>query len=325
MALDTTMGWLRDARNADGSWDVSGVEGISAVSLRTTGAADPPSLVIRPWHQPSAVVSLREFSNNAFNHHHGIQSTERFGTGTDPDGDGFVDEMTRADVTAVSVWQATLPVPGRVIPSDPDLADAVWQGEQLFAQIGCGGCHLPQLELDNWGWIYTEPNPFNPPGNLQVGEAPEFQVNLNAKVLPQPRLINEKNQRTVVPAYTDLKLHDITGGPDDPNRETLNMHFAAGSEEFFAGNSRFLTKRLWGAASMPPYFHHGLFTTLREAVLAHAGEAQTVTDAFNALSDIEQDMIIEFLKSLQILPRGTKALVIDDQGRPRQWPPPGNN
>jgi len=312
------------ARNADGSWDVSGVEGISAVSLRTSGPNDPPSLIIRPWHQASAVVSLREFSNGAFNHHHGIQTTERFGVGTDPDGDGFTDEMTRADVTAVSVFQATLPVPGRVIPSDPGLQDAVRQGEQLFEQIGCGSCHMPRLPLDNWGWIYTEPNPYNPPGNLQPGEAETLLVNLNSKVLPPPRLIAEKNEVTWVPAFTDLKLHDITSGPNDPNRERLNMHFPAGSEEFFAGNSRFLTKRLWGAASLRPYFHHGLYTTLRQAVLAHAGEAQAVTDAFNALSEFEQASIIEFLKTLQILPPGTKARVIDDRGRPRQWPPVGN-
>ena len=30
------------------------------------------------------------------------------------------------------------------------------------------------------------------------------------------------------------------------------------------GNCRFLTKRLWGAANEPPFFHHGLFTTLRQ-------------------------------------------------------------
>jgi hypothetical protein len=60
------------------------------------------------------VVSLRQFANNAYNHHHGIQTTERFGVGTDADGDGFVNEMTRGDVTAVTIWQATLQVPGRV-------------------------------------------------------------------------------------------------------------------------------------------------------------------------------------------------------------------
>jgi hypothetical protein len=106
------------ARFADGRWDTSRVEGIPTVSLVPVGSTTAPSLVIRPFHQAGRVVSLREFSNNAFNHHHGIQSTERFGAGFDPDGDGFVNEMTRADVTAVTVFQATLAVPGRVIPRD---------------------------------------------------------------------------------------------------------------------------------------------------------------------------------------------------------------
>ena len=120
--------------NADGSWDTSQVEGIPATSLGTSGAT-PPSLVIRPFHQAGRVVSLREFSNNAFNHHHGIQSTERFGVNTDPDGDGFVNEMTRADVTAVSVFQASLAVPGRIIPNNPDIERAVLVGEHRFQAV----------------------------------------------------------------------------------------------------------------------------------------------------------------------------------------------
>src|SRR5258707_1473706 len=111
-------------RSADGAWDVSQVEGLAAPSLLTTGANQPPSLIIRPFHQAGNVVSLRQFTNNAFNHHHGIQTTERFGIGTDADGDGFVNEMTRADVTAVALYQATLAVPGRVIPNDPEIEDA---------------------------------------------------------------------------------------------------------------------------------------------------------------------------------------------------------
>src|SRR5262249_48707266 len=115
---------------ADGSWDTSSVEGIAAPSL-VSSATSPPSLVIRPFHQPGTVVSIRQFRNTAFNHHHGIQSTERFGINTDPDGDGFVNEMTRADVTAVSVFQATLAVPGRVIPDDPEVEAAVLDGERV--------------------------------------------------------------------------------------------------------------------------------------------------------------------------------------------------
>ena len=65
------------------------MEGLPAVSLTTRGDEDPPSLVFRPFHQAGRVVSLREFSNNAFNQHHGIQPEERVGKDTDPDEDGF--------------------------------------------------------------------------------------------------------------------------------------------------------------------------------------------------------------------------------------------
>src|SRR5262249_51580174 len=112
----------------EGLWDTSKVQGLGRLSLLTTGKTNPPSLVLRPWHQASNVVSLREFSNTAFNQHHGIQSTERFGRDTDPDGDGFVNELTRADVTAVTIWQATLQVPGRMIPRDGTIERAVLEG-----------------------------------------------------------------------------------------------------------------------------------------------------------------------------------------------------
>src|SRR5438046_7973606 len=141
------------------------VLGISALSFNTTGSKDPPTFIIRSLHQAGNVISLRQFTNNAFNHHHGIQSAERFGIGVDADGDGFENELTRADVTAVTVFQATLPVPGQVIPDDPEFAHAIKVGEQRFGHVGCTGCHMSALPLDNKGWIYTEPNPYNPAGN----------------------------------------------------------------------------------------------------------------------------------------------------------------
>src|SRR6202007_2225401 len=96
---------------ADGTWDMSRVQGLCAPSLASKGTT-PPTLVIRPFHQASNIVSIRQFSTNAFNHHHGMQAEERFGLNTDPDGDGFSNELTTADLTAVSIFQATLPVPG---------------------------------------------------------------------------------------------------------------------------------------------------------------------------------------------------------------------
>ena len=301
-----------------GLWDTSQVEGLGRLSLLSKGSNDPPTLIIRPWHQASNVVSLREFSNTAFNQHHGIQSTERFGLNTDPDGDGFKNELTRADITAVSVWQATLQVPGRVIPREPEIEDAILVGERTFERIGCAACHIPRLPLDKQGWIYSEPNPFNPSGNLRSGETHELKVDLSSSLLPAPRLRPDSSGTVWIEAYTDFKLHNIC---EPGEAEAIDMNQSPWSKKFKEGNCRFLTKRLWGAANEPPFFHHGLFTTLRQSVTAHSGEALDSRRAFQALPTYEQNSVIEFLKSLQVLPPGTKELIVDENFRPREWPP----
>ena len=301
------------ARRLDGSWDTSAVEGLPAPSLASAGVTRPPSLLILPFHQAGAVVSLRQFTNNAFNHHHGIQAEERFGLGVDADGDGFVNELTRADVTAVTIFQATLPVPGRVIPDDQEVEKAVRIGELRFQQAGCASCHIPRLPLTNQGWIFTEPNPYNPSGNLRPGGAPTLRVDLTSDELPAPRLKPDAHGVVWVPAFTDLKLHDITSGPNDPNAEPLDQNQPATSSKFFAGNTRFLTRKLWGVANSGPFMHHGKFTTMREAVLAHAGEALSSRQAFDALRPYEKDCVIEFLKTLQVLSPRTRSLVVNEK------------
>lgn len=74
----------------------------------------------------------------------------------------------------------------------------------------------------------------------------------------------------MAPAYTDLKLHDITDPNEPAEAEALDMNFFVWSPKFKGGNRRFLTKRLWGVASP------GLFTTLRTAMLADHGEALSI-------------------------------------------------
>src|SRR5713226_6917209 len=251
--------------NASGSWDTSQVDGLAAPSLSKNGAL--PSLIIRPLHQVGNVISIRQFSNNAFNHHHGMQSEERFGLGEDPDGDKFTNELTTADLTAVSMFQATLAVPGRVIPNDPAVERANLLGEAVFDQIGCNRCHIDALPLtsDNNpglpgkpGWIYFEPNPYNPATgpnspNLQLGpanypvSAPALTVDLTSDTLPLPRLRAHRGV-VMVAAYTDLKLHDMhdpTSNPaTDPECEPLDQNQPAtllsgsANPKFFAGNCK---------------------------------------------------------------------------------------
>src|SRR5207244_13444189 len=139
-------------------------------------------------------------------------------------------------------------------------------GERAFSQIGCATCHIPRLPLDKQGWIYSEPNPFNPPGNLRSGELPDLKVDLSSDLLPAPRLKPDASGTVWVDAYTDFTLHDICGSGEG---ELLDQNAAQWlADKLKDGNCRFLTKRLWGAANEPPYFHHGLFTTLRRSALA---------------------------------------------------------
>src|SRR5713226_1142684 len=151
IAAATPPGWSRPlvskdvsfgviTHNPDGTWNTSQIVGLPAPSLKTSGTT-APGLIILPYHQAGAVASIRQFTNNALNHHHGMQSEERFGLHADPDGDGFTNELTVADVTAISLYQATLPVPGRVIPNDPAAERANRVGEAVFTRIGCATCH----------------------------------------------------------------------------------------------------------------------------------------------------------------------------------------
>lgn len=309
------------SRAKDGIWNTTAVAGLPRMSLVSAGPITPPDLIVRPWHQAANAVSLREFTNTSFNQHHGMQSTERFGRDTDPDGDGVRNELTRADITAVTLFQAALPVPGRVIPRDAEIEEAVRRGGRLFSEIGCARCHVPSLPLSRKSWKYSEPGPFNPAGNLRRGETQAILMDLASPDLPQPRLRPETETSVSmdVPLYSDMKLHDITSGPEDPNAEPLDMNQTTWSPAFQKGNTKMLTARLWGSANQPPYFHHGRFTTMREAIMAHSGEALQERKSFMELAGRDRDTIVEFLKTMQVLPPGCVDLVVDERHRKREW------
>jgi len=86
-------------RAKDGRWDARAVEGLPRPSVMVGTAAAKPTLIVLPWQRAGNTVSLRDITNTSLNQHLGIQTTERFGVNTDPDGDGVVNEVTRGDVT----------------------------------------------------------------------------------------------------------------------------------------------------------------------------------------------------------------------------------
>lgn len=261
----------------DGALDTSAVEGVD------------PDLVIRPFMQKGTIVSLREFAVKAMNQHFGMQASERFGDAVDHDADGMADELTRGDISALVIFQAMLPPPGRVMPDHPEARAAAERGETLFSTLQCATCHIPELPLNSA--VFSEPNPFNPAGKLSV-----FEV-ANAYTVELPDGGEAAGLRTgpdgaiMMPVFTDLKRHDMG---DILDNETL--------EEEMVPTEQWLTRKLWGFANEPPYLHHGRATLISEAILAHGGEAQPSRDAYAALPPDDRAAVVEFLKTLQIMP-----------------------
>jgi hypothetical protein len=289
VAKGIDFGWI-EAR-WDGSIDTTGVRGVSS------------DLVIRPFHQHGAAVSLRQFTNEGMNQHMGLQSQELFGINTDPDGDGVQNELTVGDITALSIFQAQLGTPGRVIPDDPARRKAVHDGEALFNTIGCGDCHVPAMKLNSP--IFTEPNAFNPEWKLPVTVVTPVSFDMT-KDGEWPRLEPAPDGGAVVRAYTDLKRHNLC---DSEDRFFCNETKAQPGIPV----SSFITRKLWDAGSSAPYGHRGDLSTLTEAIEHHAGEARPARTNFVNLSTYERAAVIEFLKSLQILPPGSPLVISESQ------------
>lgn len=278
---DVDFGFL--IAHPDGSYDASEIEGVDI------------DLVVKPFGVKGVAVSIREFTNFALNQHHGIQPEERFGwsrTGvSDFDGDGISNEFTTDQVTALSLYQATLPPPTQVTPDDPSAQVIIERGRRVFQEIGCSSCHRPAMQLRSM--FFFEPNPLNRPGSA-IPDDVGGQVMVPLHVADGTGLYHGENFQLYVAAFTDLKRHRIC---------EADRQFFCNEEviQDFVPTDQFLTSKLWDVGSSMPYGHRGDLTTLAEAIAHHGGEAREQSDKFLAQSSTDQMAVISFLKSLRIV------------------------
>lgn len=267
----------------DGTLDVTAIDGID------------PDLVLRPFSQKGVFASLRQFTVNALNVHHGIQATERFGTvwtGSDDfDMDGVPDEIDPGHVSALVAFQAALPAPGRRTDLPDDWSVAAADGEKVFADIGCASCHRPALPLESLA--FSDPGPFEGAGTLRAQDVSDPLVLNLAGLDWVKRLPRDDKGRVLVPLFGDLKRHRIADAQtDELGNELLGQRFV--------DRDVFITAELWGVGNTAPYGHRGDITTLNEVILAHGGRAAPVRDAYAALPDVQQQSIIAFLRTLEV-------------------------
>jgi hypothetical protein len=283
----------------DGTFDATRIEGIDA------------DLVLKPFGAKGVVISLREFTTNALNQHSGMQALERFGwerTGSnDFDEDGVKAELTEGQLSALSLFQASLLAPNRGVPKEAREAATFRKGAKLFRSAGCAQCHIPELALQ--ATDFTEPNPYNRPGNLLPKD--DAVIHLPLSVGGKYAGIRRGDRGVLlVSAFTDLKRHKICDLTDN----------FFGNEKLRQDNvptDQFLTSKLWDLFTSAPYGHRGDCTTVSEAILHHAGEGRSSRNQFLALANSDKKILILFLRSLGA-GASTSAQEFDDKNLTRR-------
>ena len=304
---------------------------------RGPAAAEPPRADCRSTARRSSsgrgtrrATSCRCASSPtpSFNHHHGIQTTERFGRNTDPDGDGFMNEMTRADVTAV------VGVPGDAGgagPRHPARSRDRGSGAARRARVRDASaaraatsrsCRSTQRRLDLHG-----AEPVQSADEPAAGRrARSCALDLTDARLPQPRLVAVARRSGRDPACRPTPTSSCTTSPiphDPADAEPIDMNQSLVSPKLRDGQPPIPDQAAVGrgqrAALLPSRPVH-------DAAAGRAGArrrgARRAPRVRAAAATAEQDALIEFLKTLQVLPPGTTA---PDRRRarpePRPWPP----
>jgi hypothetical protein len=267
----------------DGVVDLDSVDGVDA------------DLIVRPFSRKGVFTSLRQFTINALNAHHGMEAVERFGvrwTGShDFDESGVPDAVTAGDVSALVAFQATLPPPTVKADLPEDWRVAAAAGAKQFESLGCPSCHVPALPLKSL--VFTDPAPYDMAGTLRAGEVRKpIVIDLAQQPFARRLLKNDKGE-WLVPLYSDLKRHLVV----DDQVNALGNELQA---QRFVERDVFQTARLWGVGSTAPYGHRGDFRMLEEVIAAHGGEARFARDAYLALDRPTRDSVIAFLRSLVI-------------------------
>lgn len=303
----------------NGTVDTSQVEGIDS------------DLRVRPFFHHGGTISIREFVVGAFNDEMGLQSVDpelmsahngvRIVTpsgmtldgskdqvkapptndpNADMDGDGVTNEIPTSLVDHMEFYLLNYFKPATY--QESVFAE---RGRELFQQIGCAQCHIPNLRINRDRRVADVETVYDPErgiyNSLFATAIPLFnQVADNSGF---PTLKRPNHQPFMVEnIFTDFKRHDL--GP--------NFH-----ERNYDGTmqTQFMTMQLWGVGTTPPYGHDGRSINLTEVILRHGGEAQSSRDAFARLSENDQRRLIAYLNSLVLFPPDDTASTLDPGNR----------
>ena len=290
-----------------------------------------PDLRVKPFFAQGDTTSIREFVIGAFNDEMGLQavdpltaaaaagarvvtptgmvldgSTDRVKTSLvrtaqeDRDNDGVVNEIPTSLVDHMEFYLFNYFKPGTY-----QHTNQAQIGQNLLVQIGCTGCHIPNLVITRDRRVADVETAYDPNNGIfnALFSTATLLISENDDGSGHPTIkIPNRNSFMVRNFYADMKRHDL--GPNFHERNyngTITTHF--------------MTEPLWGVGTTPPYGHDGRSINLREVIMRHGGEALASRNAFAALSDTSKSAIYEFLNTLVLFPPDDTASNLDPGNR----------
>jgi len=152
------------------------------------------------------------------------------------------------------------------------------KGQRIFDHIGCATCHVATLTTAPAG------------------------TKINGGTFTIPPALGS----IALHPYGDFLMHNV--GTGDGILQATPEHYGPrlfqqmapylAKQDFEGTRSKIRTAPLWGVRLRPRLMHDGASLTFLGAIKRHRGEAAHVIQEFNNLKHVDQEAIIEFLKSL---------------------------
>jgi hypothetical protein len=216
----------------------------------------------------------------------------------DPDGDGYLNEISEGDLDLAEFFMLNAPAPA--FAGSPGQYQS---GLQLLDSMGCAGCHTPAWKIRARGGDFT-------------GDRRTFRLDVawnqrEARLEGQLEWLARKDGGLWV---RDHGAAEVEGLFSDLKHHEMGPGFA---EVGFDGtvNTLWRTAPLWGVGSGFPWGHDGQSLSLEEVILRHGGEAAASRAAFAGARPGEKRRLLDFLSKLRLYDVETLPTDIDGDGR----------
>lgn len=215
----------------------------------------------------------------------------------DPDGDGYLNEISEGDLDVAEWYMLNAPRPA-FAGSPQDYS----RGKQMMTEVGCADCHQPDWLIMGRSEDFA--------GDRRLFDLDvrwnESEQRLEGALDPLyvmrgKSYVRNHGEFLVEGIFSDLKHHDMGAGFEEVD---------------FGGvrNSTWRTPPLWGVGSGFPWGHDGRSMTIEDAILRHGGEAQQSLQNWARLGKKQQQELLDFLSKLVLYDIESLPADIDGDG-----------